>query len=273
MSLLATYFEQLKSENKQALIPFITAGDPNPDLTVELMHEMVSAGADIIELGVPFSDPMADGPVIQAADERALMHNTSLDNVLSMVGEFRQQNITTPIVLMGYLNPVEIMGYQLFADKAKAVALDGVLVVDMPPEESQEFCAIMKASLIDVIFLVSPTTDSERIKLIAEKASGYLYYVSLKGVTGANTLDVDSVASKLNEMRAITDLPIGVGFSIKDGHTAQAVSAITDAVVLGSVLVKQIEQAPDQPQVIKNGITNILTEMRMMMDAENRSVA
>jgi tryptophan synthase alpha chain len=272
MSLLASCFERLESENKKALIPFITAGDPNPDLTVGLMHEMVSAGADIIELGVPFSDPMADGPVIQAADERALVHNTSLDNVLSMVGGFRQKNTTTPVVLMGYLNPVEIMGYQQFADKAAAVALDGVLVVDMPPEESEEFCDIMKASLIDVIFLVSPTTDSERIKLIADKASGYLYYVSLKGVTGANTLDVDSVASKLNEIRAITDLPIGVGFGIKDGPTAQAVSAIADAVVVGSVLVKQIEQAQDQPQVIKNGITKILNEMRMMMDANNRSV-
>ncbi len=273
MSLLASYFEQLKSENKKALIPFITAGDPNPDFTVELMHEMVSAGADIIELGVPFSDPMADGPVIQAADERALIHNTSLDKVLSMVGEFRQQNTRTPIVLMGYLNPVETMGYQQFADKAAAVALDGVLVVDMPPEEAEEFGDIMKASSIDVIFLVSPTTDSERIKLIAEKASGYLYYVSLKGVTGASTLDVDSVASKLDEIRAITDLPIGVGFGIKDGHTAQAVSAIADAVVVGSVLVKQIAQAPDQPQAIKNGITNMLTEMRVMMDAKNRSVA
>ena len=207
------------------------------------------------------------------SDERALIHNTSLDNVLSMVGEFRQQNTRTPIVLMGYLNPVEMMGYQQFADKAAAVGLDGVLVVDMPPEEAEEFGDIMKASSIDVIFLVSPTTDSERIKLIAEKASGYLYYVSLKGVTGANTLDIDSVAGKLNEMRAITDLPIGVGFGIKDGHTAQAVSAIADAVVVGSALVKQIEQAPDQPQAIKNGITNILSEMRMMMDANNRSVA
>lgn len=273
MSLLKTYFEQLKSQNKQALIPFVTAGDPNPDFTVGLMHTMVAAGADILELGVPFSDPMADGPVIQAADERALIHNTSLDNVLSMVGEFRQQNTTTPVVLMGYLNPVEMMGYQQFADKAAAVALDGVLVVDMPPEEAEVFSDIMKASRIDVIFLVSPTTDSERIKLIAQKASGYLYYVSLKGVTGANTLDVDSVASKLNEMRSITDLPIGVGFGIKDGHTAQAVSTIADAVVVGSALVKQIEQTPDQPEAIKKGIASILSEMRTMMDAKNRSVA
>ena len=273
MSLLTSYFEQLKSQNKQALIPFITAGDPRPDFTVELMHEMVNAGADIIELGVPFSDPMADGPVIQAADERALSYGVTLDNVLSMVGEFRQKNTTTPIVLMGYLNPVEMMGYNKFADKAAAVGLDGVLVVDMPPEEAEEFSLIMQTNDIDVIFLVSPTTDNQRIKLISEKASGYLYYVSLKGVTGANSLDIDSVVSKLSDIRAITNLPIGVGFGIKDGSTAQAVSMVADAVVVGSALVKQIEQAPDQPQKIKNGITSILKEMRIMMDANNRSVA
>lgn len=273
MSLLTSCFAQLKSKNKQALIPFVTAGDPRPDFTVELMHEMVTAGADIIELGVPFSDPMADGPVIQAADERALSHGVTLDNVLSMVGEFRQQNTTTPIVLMGYLNPVETMGYQQFANRAAAVGLDGVLVVDMPPEEAEEFVQIMQASSIDMIFLVSPNTDNQRIKLISEKASGYLYYVSLKGVTGANTLDIDSVTSKLNDIRKITDLPIGVGFGIKDGQTAQAVAMIADAVVVGSALVKQIEHAPDQPQKIKSGIAGILNEMRTMMDAKNRSAA
>lgn len=273
MSLLTSCFEQLKSQGKQALIPFITAGDPHPDFTVELMHEMVSAGADIIELGVPFSDPMADGPVIQAADERALSHHVTLDNVLAMVGEFRQQNTTTPIVLMGYLNPVEMMGYNPFADKAAAAGLDGVLVVDMPPEEADTFSDIMQSHDIDVIFLVSPTTNQQRIKLISDKASGYLYYVSLKGVTGANTLDIDSVASKLNDIRAISDLPIAVGFGIKNGQTAQAVGMIADAVVVGSALVKQIEQASDQPQKIKQGITSLLNEMRTRMDANNQGVA
>ncbi|MFT5658100.1 MAG: tryptophan synthase alpha chain [Gammaproteobacteria bacterium] len=273
MSLLSSSFEQLKTQNKSALIPFITAGDPHPDFTVEFMHEMVAAGADIIELGVPFSDPMADGPVIQAADERALSHNVTLDDVLSMVGEFRIQDTTTPVVLMGYLNPVEMMGYQKFAEKAAVVGLDGVLVVDMPPEEAKDFIRIMRSNSIDVIFLISPTTDNARIKLISEKASGYLYYVSLKGVTGANTLDVDSVAAKLSDIRAITNLPIGVGFGIKDGQTAQAVGMIADAVVVGSALVRQIEQAPDQIQQIKKGITGILSEMRTMMDAKDRSVA
>ena len=271
MSLVSSCFERLKAHNKSALIPFITAGDPHPDFTVGLMHDMVAAGADIIELGVPFSDPMADGPVIQAADERALGHNVTLDNVLSMVGQFRSRDKTTPVVLMGYLNPVEMMGYRKFAEKAAISGLDGVLVVDMPPEEAEAFSGIMRSNNIDVIFLISPTTDNERIKLIAAKASGYLYYVSLKGVTGANTLDVDSVAAKLQDIRAITDLPVGVGFGIKDGRTAQAVAKIADAVVVGSALVQQIAQAPDQIDQIKKGITGLLSEMRSTMDAKDRS--
>ncbi|MCP4492834.1 MAG: tryptophan synthase subunit alpha [Gammaproteobacteria bacterium] len=272
MSQLANCFAQLAAQHKKALIPFVTAGDPQPDFTVGLMHEMVKAGANIIELGVPFSDPMADGPVIQAADERALEHHVSLYDVLDMVAEFRHTDKSTPVVLMGYLNPIEMMGYEQFADRAQTVGVDGVLIVDMPPEEAGEFSLITQKRGIDIIYLVSPNTDAERIALISAMASGYLYYVSLKGVTGANTLDVEAVASKLNEIRGISDLPVGVGFGIKDGLTAQAVAAIADAVVVGSVLVKKIEQTPDNSSRIKTGISTILQEMRSMMDATNRGI-
>jgi len=273
MSRLSACFDDLKKQKLKALIPFVTAGDPDPGFTVGLMHNMVIAGANIIELGVPFSDPMADGPVIQAADERALKHHVSLNDVLDMVVEFRQQDKTTPVVLMGYLNPVEIMGYENFADRADVAGVDGVLVVDMPPEEAGDFSVHMKAKQIDIIYLISPTTDKARIQLISAQASGYLYYVSLKGVTGANTLDVDGVATKLAEIRSITELPVGVGFGIKDGLTAQSVSRIADAVVVGSALVKQIEAAPDNSAQITTGITDLLREMRSMMDAADRSVA
>jgi len=269
MSLLKACFDQLSKQNKKALIPFVTAGDPHPDFTVELMHELVVAGADIIELGVPFSDPMADGPVIQAADERALSHHVSLEDVLSMVAEFRKQNAWTPVVLMGYLNPVEMIGYARFTQRAAEVGVDGILVVDMPPEESDELALMLKASQIDLIYLISPTTDKERIKLIADKASGYLYYVSLKGVTGASTLDVDSVAQKLTEIRTVSELPLGVGFGIKDGATAQAVARIADAVVVGSALVNQIAMSENDHQQIKTNISAVLSEMRSMMDTSN----
>lgn len=251
---------------KKALIPFVTAGDPSPEFTVTLMHELVSAGATIIELGVPFSDPMADGPVIQAADERALEHHVTLNNVLDMVKEFRQQDDLTPIVLMGYLNPIEIMGYQTFAEKASQSGVDGVLVVDMPPEEGEYFKQLMDEQHINVIFLIAPTTDSERIKKINQLASGYLYYVSLKGVTGANTLDVNSVAAKLEQIRAITDLPVGVGFGIKDGSTAQAVARIADAVVVGSALVNRIAENQDNQQQMNMKSAELIKEMRTMMD-------
>lgn len=259
-------FAQLKQHDKQALIPFITAGDPRPEVTVPLMHDMVAAGASIIELGVPFSDPMADGPVIQAADERALEHHVSLHDVLDMVSQFRRQNTTTPVVLMGYLNPIEIMGYQPFAEQAAKAGVDGVLVVDMPPEESAELTELLDKQGINTIFLISPTTNRERIARINQFASGYLYYVSLKGVTGANTLDIDSVDEKLHEIRSITELPVGVGFGIKDGKTAQAVSRIADAVVVGSALVNQIAEHQSDAQAINQHVADIIREMRTMMD-------
>ena len=208
-------FERLAGENRKALIPFVTAGDPQKAVTVPLMHDMVKAGADIIELGVPFSDPMADGPVIQLACERALAHNTSTRDILGMVKTFRETDTETPVVLMGYLNPVEVMGYEAFASAASEAGVDGVLLVDLPPEEALEVKPIMDANGLDIIFLVAPTTSDARIKLIGEAGSGYLYYVSLKGVTGSAALNVDEVASRVETIRNLAKLPIGVGFGTR----------------------------------------------------------
>ena len=249
-----------------ALIPFVTAGDPVKDVTVPLMHAMVDAGADIIELGVPFSDPMADGPVIQLACERALAHNTSTRDVLAMVKAFRETNTDTPVVLMGYLNPVEVMGYEAFAEAAADAGVDGVLLVDLPPEEALEVKPVMDAHGLDMIFLVAPTTSDARIKLIGEAGSGYLYYVSLKGVTGSATLNVDEVASRVETIRNLAQLPIGVGFGIKDAESAQAVSRVADGVVVGSALVNQIAENKDTPDAINDAVGGILSAMRNAMD-------
>ncbi len=230
---------------KTALIPFITAGDPNPKLTVPLMHTLVEAGADLIELGIPFSDPMADGPVIQRASERALAAGTNLTKVLAMVKQFRIDNQTTPVVLMGYLNPIEIMGYKKFAKAAQDAQVDGILTVDLPPEEATEFTNILRHYKIAPIFLIAPTTTTERIKKIVSQAEGYLYYVSLKGVTGSANLDLNSVAEKLTEIKKYSNLPIGVGFGIKDAKTAAQVATISDAVIVGSALVQLIENTSE----------------------------
>jgi tryptophan synthase alpha chain len=260
-------FAALNAAGKKALIPYVTAGDSTPELTVPLMHAMVEAGADIIELGVPFSDPMADGPVIQLACERALAHNVRLLDVLEMVKAFRQTNNTTPVVLMGYLNPVEVLGYEAFAEKAQAAGVDGVLTVDLPPEESEEFAAIMKAHQLDVIYLLAPTTAEDRIEQVCRLGSGYVYYVSVKGVTGSSALNVDEVAQKLEVVRRHTSMPVGVGFGIRDGQSASAVSAVADGVIVGSVLVNKIAENADQPETIKNEIAAVLREMRAAMDA------
>jgi tryptophan synthase alpha chain len=267
MSRIENCFSKLKAEGRKALIPYVTAGDSDPKVTVPLMHAMVKAGADIIELGVPFSDPMADGPVIQRAAERALEHHVSLHDVLAMVVEFRQQDNDTPVVLMGYLNPVEVMGYETFAKAAAEAGVDGALTVDLPPEEADELVSALKARQLDPIFLLAPTSDDQRIKLITDAASGYVYYVAVKGVTGAGNLDVPAVSKKLDQIRAHTRLPVGVGFGIKDAESAAAVAKVADAVVVGSALVQKIEQAAGQHDRINTEIADLLAQMRAAMDA------
>jgi tryptophan synthase alpha chain len=273
MSRIKATFERLREEGRTALIPFITAGDPHPDVTVGLMHALVEAGADLIELGVPFSDPMADGPVIQRASERALEHNVSLRGVLAMVDDFRQDNDTTPVVLMGYLNPIEVMGYTAFADLAQAAGADGALVVDIPPEEGGELLEALRSHERDQIYLLAPTSTLQRIERICASASGFVYYVSVKGVTGASHLDLAEVEAKLNEIRAHTDLPVGVGFRIKDAQTAATVSRIADAVVVGSALVSRIEELAERPQEIPAALSEVLSGMRRAMDEAASSTA
>ena len=266
MSRIAGVFAALRDQSRAALIPFVTAGDPEPSATLPLMHAMVEAGADIIELGVPFSDPMADGPVIQRASERALEHHVSLRDVIDIVRRFRGTNNDTPVVLMGYLNPLEIMGYEAFAEAAAAAGVDGVLTVDIPPEEGERFVAAMKSHGIDPIFLLAPTSNRVRIERITAAASGFVYYVSLKGVTGAANLSLDSVREKLAQIRACTDLPVGVGFGIKDAQTAAAMASFADAVVVGSALVSRIEANPGDPARATAEIRGLLAGMRAAMD-------
>jgi tryptophan synthase alpha chain len=268
MSRITACLNKLKAEGRQALIPYVTAGDPTPAITVPLMHAMVRAGADIIELGVPFSDPMADGPVIQRAAERALEHGTSLRDVLAMVAEFRRSDTDTPLVLMGYLNPVEVMGYEAFAAAAAEAGVDGVLSVDLPPEEAAELVAALKQHALDPIFLLAPTTDDARIEKICAMASGYVYYVALKGVTGAGGLDVAAVSDKLSQIRRHTQLPVGVGFGIKDADSAARVARVADAVVVGSALVQKVEAGRGQSETISQDIAGLLSQMRAAMDQQ-----
>jgi tryptophan synthase alpha chain len=267
MSRIAGRFNELKSAGRTALIPFITAGDPNPGITVDLMHVMVEAGADLIELGVPFSDPMADGPVIQRASERALEHHVGLHHVLDMVKTFRERDAVTPVVLMGYLNPIEVMGYQAFAGQAAAAGVDGTLIVDIPPEEGHELLQALREQALDQIYLLAPTSTTQRIERICNAASGFVYYVSVKGVTGASHLDLTAVEKKLGQIRAATDLPVGVGFGIKDAETAAAVSRIADAVVVGSALVSRVEALADRPDEIGGALSEVLSAMRQAMDS------
>ena len=241
MSRIQATFAALKEQKRKALIPFVTAGDPYPDATVELMLAMAKAGADVIELGVPFSDPMADGPVIQRAGERALKHGVGLNTVLGYVSEFRKSDNKTPVVLMGYANPVERYGVQKFVVDAKAAGVDGVLIVDYPPEECEEFAAALKSQGLDLIFLLAPTSTEARMRQVGEVASGYVYYVSLKGVTGAGHLDTEAVALAVPRIKAHVHVPVGVGFGIRDAASAKAVARVADAVVIGSALVQTLE--------------------------------
>ena len=264
MSKIKSTFDRLQSEGRKALIPFITAGDPDPMLTVPLMHAMVEAGADIIELGVPFSDPMADGPVIQRASERALKKGVSLRRVLEMVANFRADNNETPVVLMGYANPIEAMGHFAFAASAFDAGVDGALVVDYPPEESVDFAENLLANALDPIFLLAPTSTEERVAMVAGLASGYVYYVSLKGVTGSSELDVETVAQRIPEIHAAVGVPVGVGFGIRDARTAGMLARVADAVIVGSRIIEEIEKSPADEVCAR--VTALAAELRRGID-------
>ncbi len=276
MSRIAATFSQLKAQGRKALIPFVTAGFPYPDVTPELMHAMVAGGADVIELGVPFSDPSADGPVIQKAGDKALAAGIGLVQVLAMVRAFRQTNNTTPVVLMGYANPVERysqkhrradaqQGTSAFVQDAAEAGVDGVLIVDYPPEECEEFAAELKANQMDLIFLLAPTSTDERMQQVARIASGYVYYVSLKGVTGSGALDTDAVEAMLPRIRQHVSVPVGVGFGIRDAATARAISRVADAVVIGSRIIQLIDGLSREQ--VATTAEKFLREIRTALDA------
>ena len=265
MSRIQARFETLGRAKRKALIPFITAGDPHPSLTVPLMRALVEAGADILELGVPFSDPMADGPVIQRAGERALKHGVGLADVLKLVTEFRKADSATPIVLMSYANPMEAMGVEKFVHAASAAGVDGVIVVDYPPEECAEFAALLRKRGLDPVFLLAPTSTDRRISEVARIGSGYLYYVSLRGITGAANIDLDDVAARIPRIRAATRLPIGVGFGIRDAQSARRVAQVADAVVIGSRIIQEIETAGPEHAVSR--VKQFLAPIRKALDA------
>lgn len=271
MSRLAQRFEQLRAQGRKALIPYVTAGDPRPDATVGLLHALVAAGADVLELGVPFSDPMADGPVIQGACERALAHGTSLRRVLEMVREFRETDGDTPIVLMGYLNPIEAMGLDRFAQSAAGAGVDGVLIVDLTAEEAPEITPPLTAAGLDPVRLLAPTTSESRLARICDQASGFLYYVSLKGVTGADSLDVAALDERLAAIRRHSDLPVAVGFGVRTPEIAAAVARVADAVVVGSALVARIAEIGEKGGdrvMLEREVPALLADMRHAMDAE-----
>ncbi|MEJ8566824.1 tryptophan synthase subunit alpha [Elongatibacter sediminis] len=260
-----TCFRELRSRERTALIPFMTAGDPGADWTPAVMHALVQAGADLIELGVPFSDPMADGPVIQEASERAIERGVTLRSVLDMVRLFRRKDDRTPVVLMGYLNPVERYGYRAFVDDAAAAGVDGLLMVDCPPEESHDLEQTLRDAGLHAIFLVAPTTTSERLAEIAGRASGYLYYVSFKGITGADRLDFSGMAQPISDLREVTDLPLAVGFGIKDAEAAAAVAGMADGVVIGSALVASMADASSADEAARRA-GDFLAPVRAAMD-------
>ncbi len=264
MSRIASTFEKLRRDRRSALIPFVTAGDPAPEQTVAVMQALVKAGADVIELGVPFSDPMADGPVIQRSSERALRHGVGLNEVFAMVARFREGDAATPVVLMGYANPVERMGLATFVARARAAGVDGVLIVDYPPEESADWLRALEGSGIDPIFLLSPTSTEERIARVSRVAKGYIYYVSLKGVTGASHIDTTEVEGMIARIRAHSDVPVGVGFGIRDGATARRVGRVADAVVVGSRIVQEMAEGPVEGAADRAG--RVLAEFRAAMD-------
>jgi tryptophan synthase alpha chain len=269
MTRIAATFSRLREQKRKALIPYITAGFPFADITPEVMHAMVAAGSDVIELGVPFSDPMADGPVIQRAGERALAMGIGMKQVLQMVSKFRESDTQTPVVLMGYANPVErydlMNGKDAYIRDCATAGVDGLLVVDYPPEECEDFAAKLRARGMDLIFLLAPTSTDERMAQVARVASGYVYYVSLKGVTGAGTLDTASVEAALPRIRKHVKVPVGVGFGIRDGETARAIGKVADAVVIGTKIIQVVEDLP-RAEVI-GALSSFLAGVRQAMDA------
>ncbi len=271
MTRITATFEKLRAAKRSALIPFVTAGDPSPEETVAVMNALVKAGADVIELGVPFSDPMADGPVIQRSSERALKHGVGLRQILAMVAQFRRGDAATPVVLMGYANPVERMGLERFVAESRSAGVDGVLIVDYPPEEAADWLAALEGSGIDPIFLLSPTSSDTRIDLVSRSARGYIYYVSLKGVTGASNIDTGDVERMLARIRKHTSVPVGVGFGIRDGATAARVARVADAVVIGSRIVQEMADAPAGTAAVRAGA--VLGEFRRAMDAGPRPLS
>ena len=262
-SRISNCFKQLKQRNLKALIPYVTAGDPEKELTVQLLHSLVETGADLIELGIPFSDPIADGPVIQRASERALAQGVNLEQCLDIVKEFRVDNQNTPVVLMGYMNPIENYGWTKFARKADNVGVDGVLLVDCPPEESSRFLGELRRFGIDCIFLVAPTTPKQRLEKIITEASGYVYYVSLRGVTGANNINSKDVSSKLNTIKEVTSLPVVVGFGISSKKSVSEIAKTSaDGIVVGSALIKAMEQAKEKDLCPIDTVKNQMSVLR-----------
>lgn len=266
MSRIADRFAALSRAQRKALVVYVVAGDPKSETTVPLMHAMVEAGADLIELGVPFSDPEAEGPVIQAACERALARGTTLEDVLAMVAKFRERDDRTPVLLMGYLNPLEVLGYERFAAAAARCGVDGTIIVNLPPEESEPLVSALRAHEIDPVFLLAPTTTLDRARKICAASRGFVYYVSLKGVTGAASLDVGSVADKLAVFRSVSTLPVAVGFGIKDGASAAAVAQLADGVAVGSALVAIVADHVSDPALIPEAVAQCVREIRGGID-------
>ncbi|MDO7653147.1 MAG: tryptophan synthase subunit alpha [Porticoccus sp.] len=270
MNRIKQRFESLRQQGRKALVSYVVMGDPAKDVTLPVMHALVESGTDIIELGIPFSDPNAEGPVIQKAHERALENGSSLRDALAKVKQFRETDSDTPVLLMGYTNPIERMGYDNFIKQAVDAGVDAVLTVDLPPEEAEEFNEHLKQANMENIFLLAPTSSPERQKKVTDMAGGFIYYVSLKGVTGAGNLDINSVNENVTSIRSLTDLPVCVGFGIKDGASARAVADLSDGVVVGSVLVNQIamlaEQGVSDPSVYASAVSGIITEIRQALD-------
>ena len=267
MSRLESRFARLAEQNSKALLAYIVAGDPDPSMTVDLMHDLVRAGVNAIELGVPFSDPEAEGPVIQLAHERALSHRVTLTDCLDMVEQFRVMDQATPVLLMGYLNPIETMGYEDFARRASVAGVDGVIIVNLPPEEAWVLQWALTDRAIDLVYLLAPTTTDERAAKICAASSGFVYYVSLKGTTGAATIDVNDVADKLNRFRALSTLPVMVGFGISNGETAASVANFSDGVAVGSAIVNLMDVHQQDKVEMSRSITRLVSEIRQALDA------